>query len=308
MNPRYCILDYRIRHQDEVMVSALSPALLYGDSLFETLPVVETVPVFLEEHLARLNFSAAALGYATRLKEGRVRVAVDHLLTGNLLEQGRLRITLFRGRPLAPASGDPAVDPELAPLLRGAEVTEHVLMQVAGLDDRAPCAAGLARVNNRHLDPLARHKTGNRLFYRLFRHWDATGPGEGRSWLFPCQSDEREVLVVDELDRLLEGTVSNIFLVVDGCALTPPREVGILPGIVRGRVLDDERLPAEVRILKLGDLERASEAFLTNSVVGIRPLTRVGGRSFDEAPGPLTRRAMASLENQILRSIAPLLP
>jgi 4-amino-4-deoxychorismate lyase len=73
-------------------------------------------------------------------------------------------------------------------------------------------------------------------------------------------------------------------------------------------VLDDERLPAEVRILKLGDLERASEAFLTNSVVGIRPLTRVGGRSFDEAPGPLTRRAMASLENQILRSIAPLLP
>jgi len=299
------MLDYRIRRQDEVVVSALSPALLYGDSLFETLPVVETVPVFLAPHLERLNFSAQALGYQTRFKEGRLRVAIDNLLTANLLEHGRLRVTLFRGHPVAgEAVGVP--DHELVPRTDG--VPEHVLLQVAGLEDRAPCAAGLARVNNRHLDPLARHKTGNRLFYRLFRHWDAGATAGPHLWLHPHGDDDREVIVADERDRLLEGTVSNVFLVVEGRALTPPRELGILPGIIRGRVLESTRVPVEARELLLEDLERAEEAFLTNSVVGLRPLVRIGGHHFPESPGPVTRRLMAGLEDQILKDIAPLLP
>ncbi len=308
MISRYCILDYRMRRQSEVTVSALSPALLYGDSLFETLPVVETVPVFLGAHLERLNYSAAELGYHSRLKEGRVRVAVDNLLTGNLLEQGRLRITLFRGHSLRGLAAAPTVDEDLPFPLPDDAAPEHVLIQVAELEDRAPCAAALARVNNRHLDPLARHKTGNRLFYRLFRHWDPGSTPEARHWLHAHQEDDREVLVVDEEDRLLEGTVSNVFLVLDGEACTAPRELGILPGIIRGRVLDDGRLPTCTRTLSLADLERATEAFLTNSVVGIRPLTRIGGRHFSEAPGPVTRRVMASLEHQMLQNISPLLP
>lgn len=303
---RYCMLDNRILRQGEVTVSALSPALLYGDSLFETLPVVETVPVFLAAHLARLNFSAQALGYGTRLKEGRVRVAIDNLLTGNLLDHGRLRLTLFRGQSLQGLETALQADHELAPASAEAP-PEHLLIQVAALAGRASCAAGLARVNNRHLDPLARHKTGNRLFYRLFRHWDVGGTAAGL-WLHPHQEDDREVLVADEADRLLEGTVSNLFLVLDGRAVTPPRELGILPGIIRGRVLEDGNLPAEAGEIRLEDLERATEAFLTNSVVGVRPLTRIGGRVFAEAPGPVTRRVMASLEDQILKDIAPLLP
>lgn len=308
MSQRYCMLDFRIRRQTEVTVSALSPALLYGDSLFETLPVVETVPVFLAAHLERLNFSAAALGYRTRLKEGRMRVAIDNLLTGNLLEHGRLRITLFRGQDPPAAGGEARADHAPPTLVPGAESPEHVLLQVAGLEDRAPCAAGLVRVNNRHLDPLARHKTGNRLFYRLFRHWDSGGFAAGHLWLQPHQADDREVLVVDEQDRLLEGTVSNVFLVVGGRAFTPPRELGILPGIIRGRLLETGRFPVEAQELGLGDVERAEEAFLCNSVVGVRPLTRIGARYFAEVPGPLTRRLMAALEDQILRDIAPLLP
>jgi branched-chain amino acid aminotransferase len=308
MSTRYCMLDYRIRRQSEVTVSALSPALLYGDSLFETLPVVETVPVFLGAHLERLNFSAVALGYQTRLKEGRMRVAIDNLLTGNLLEHGRLRITLFRGHGLESAPGETLAESPSGSTHEGARAPEHVLLQVAGLEDRAPCAAGLVRVNNRHLDPLARHKTGNRLFYRLFRHWDAGGTTESHLWLHVHQEDDREVLVADEQDRLLEGTVSNLFLVMEGRALTPPRELGILPGIIRGRLLETERLPIRAEVLHLEDLERAEEAFLTNAVVGVRPLTRIGARSFPEAPGPLTRRVMAALEDQILRDISPRLP
>lgn len=306
---RYCILDYRIRRQSEVAVSALSPALLYGDSLFETLPVVETVPVFLAEHLRRLNHSATELGYVTRLKDGRVRVAIENLLTGNLLESGRLRLTLFRGSPgIGP--GGLSGGEDSGPVALDDPPREHLLIQLAGLADRAPCAAALVRVNARDLDPLARHKTGNRLFYRLFRHWeeDVQLPGTGGLWLHPKGEDDRETLVVDERDRLLEGTASNLFLVVDGKALTPPRELGVLPGIARGRLLEDARLGAETAEITLRDLERAQEAFLTNSIAGVRPLLRIGGRTFDAAPGPVTRRAMAAFENKLMQDIGPHMP
>lgn len=307
MQVRYCILDYRIRRQTDVAISALSPALLYGDSLFETLPVVETVPVFLKAHLARLNYSAECFNYVSRLRQERIRVAVDNLLTGNLLENGRLRITLFRGSPGLSNAASLRGDSELAPVSLDEPHREHVLIQVDTLVDKAPCACGLIRVNNRHLDPLARHKTGNRLFYRQFRTWEHGGPARKQmfNWLHPSRMDEQEIVVVDELDRLLEATVSNLFLVIDGRIHTPPRELGLLPGIVRGRLLSDERLQCVSREIGLKDLELADEAFLTNSVVGVRPLTRLGNREFEQAPGPVTRRALASMETQMLEDIAP---
>jgi branched-subunit amino acid aminotransferase/4-amino-4-deoxychorismate lyase len=271
MRIHYCILDYKIRRLNDVTVAAITPALLYGDSVFETLPVVEAVPVFLKQHLTRLNHSAEFLGYSSRLKEERIRSSIDNLLTGNLMEKGRLRITLFKGSPLDMDQ-------------------ENLLILLDDTADRAPCEVGICKVNNRNLDPLARHKTGNRLF---FRH------------LYRTMPDAEEVLLIDESDRLLEGTVSNIFLVIDGKIYTPPREVGILPGIQRGQLLKDTLLDVEVKTLYLSDLANAEEAFLTNSLVGIRPVTRIGPKEFSAVPGYNTRAAMASWENMLLGDISP---
>ncbi len=274
MNPRYCILDYRIRRSREVLIDAASPALLIGDSLFETLPVVETVPVFLEQHLQRLTYSARWLDYTSELRGERMRTAIDNLMTGNLMEQGRLRITLFRRQSVP-------------------ETEESLLITVEKLPERPPCSAGLVRVNNRDRDPLARHKTGNRLLQQQLL---AGGGGM------------EEIVLVDERESLLEGTTSNLFLVLDGRACTPPREKGLLPGIIRGRLIQDERFPCEIRDLGFDMVSRASEAFITSSVAGVRALKRLGGREFGEAPGPLTRQAMAALEDQVLQDIAPYLP
>jgi branched-chain amino acid aminotransferase len=270
---RYCILDYRIRRINDVSIAAITPSLLYGDSLFETLPVVEAVPVFLKQHLTRINHSAEFLGYSSRLKEERMRSSIDNLLTGNLKEKGRLRITLYRGSPYDVNQ-------------------ESLLILLDETADRAPCDVGICKVNNRHLDPLARHKTGNRLF---FRHLYRTNPGV------------EEVVMIDEDDQLLEGTVSNVFLVIDGAICTPPREAGILPGIQRGQLIRDKLLDIQVKPLTLVDLQRAEEAFLTNSLVGVRPVTQLGPRRFESVPGIRTRAAMASWENMLLGDIGPYL-
>jgi branched-chain amino acid aminotransferase len=297
---RYVILDFRIQRTGEARIGASSPALLHGDSLFETLPVMEAVPIFFDQHMTRLAHSMRALGFESVLDPDSMRSAVDNLLTGNLLEQGRLRLTVFRGLSHLGRSVDQRA--EKAGLAPG----EHVLIQLFPLEDLSPCAAGLARVNRRDFDPVSRHKTGNRLFYNLYRHWEGAHPLLDQAhWLHPTMPDEREVLFVDELDRLLEGTVSNLFLVIGGKALTPPRELGILPGVLRGRLLAEPVLGAGVEELILHDLERAEEAFMCNSMAGVRPLCRIGGRQFDTGAGPVTRRAMAALEEEVLKDLLP---
>lgn len=266
----YCLLDYRIRRTDEVCLPACSPAVLYGDSLFSTLAVLEAVPVFLDAHLRRLNHSARDLGYRTRVDPNRMRLALDNLIAGDKADQAHLRLTLFN-----PGEEDTGVP-------------EHLVLLFPGIADQIN-SAELFPVNRRNLDPLARHKSGNYLTNRRVSRGLLRGV---------------EALFIDEKGQLLEGTRSNLFLGVEGRLLTPAREQGILPGVCRGRLLSDPLLGAHVSTLDLESLELATEAFVCNSVLGVQPLARIGQFGFNEAPGPLTRRAMASLETQILSDIS----
>ncbi|MCA9783313.1 MAG: aminotransferase class IV [Calditrichaeota bacterium] len=266
----YCLLDYRVRRTDDVRLPVTSEAVLYGDSLFSTLSVLEGVPVFLDAHIRRLNFSARELGYRTRLDPNRMRMALDNLIAGDRADQAHLRITLFN-----PGENEPGVP-------------EHLVLLFPGVADQIN-AAELFPVNRRNLDDLSRHKSGNYLLNRRISRQLTRGT---------------EALFLDEKGNLLEGTRSNLFLAIENRLLTPSREQGILPGICRGCLLGDLQLGAHATNLDLEALEMASEAFVCNSVLGIQPLNRIGQFSFGEAPGPLTRRAMASLETQILSDIS----
>ena len=87
--------------------------------------------------------------------------------------------------------------------------------------------------------------------------------------------------------------MSNVFIVREG-ALATPSPQGILPGITREDVLNLARslaMPVEEQDVALQDLVSAQEAFLTNSVIEVIPLTKVDGKAIGEGrPGPVTRR------------------
>ncbi len=271
---RYCILDYRIQRSRNVALGIHSPALLVGDTLRETLPVMETVPVFLDRHLERLRWSAAQFGYQQELDNVRIRTAIDNLMTGNLREQGLLHLLLFRhGQP-----GD---------------THESLLMLLDDPPEHGVLAAGLAPVNNRDRDPLARHSMISNIFKEQLRR---------------RHTDSEDLVLVDEAERLLEGCRGNVFVALEGALVTPPQELGLLPGIGRGVLLADPKLNPQTRVIHRGELDRVSEAFLASSATGIRPLRRLGDRCFDQVPGPLTRAAMAALEYHGLADIAPHLP
>lgn len=80
------------------------------------------------------------------------------------------------------------------------------------------------------------------------------------------------MIFYDEEGRLLEGTISNLFLEIGGKLFTPPLELGLLPGVLRESLIAAGRV--EESPLSLEDLKRAERVFIGNAVRGLLPVTR----------------------------------
>ena len=91
---------------------------------------------------------------------------------------------------------------------------------------------------------------------------------------------------------------TNIFLVSNGELVTPSFESGVLPGITRDAVLEIARasnIKTQERQVELKELIEAEEAFVTNSILELMPLTWFEGKPIGTGkPGQLTKKLMAA--------------
>ena len=101
----------------------------------------------------------------------------------------------------------------------------------------------------------------------------------------------REGLIGDAAGRVIEGTMSNVFVVRSGAVSTPGLSRCGVAGAQRERVIDllgAAGVRCEVRDIPFEELGEADEIFLTNSVIGAWPVVRFG--AWARQPGPVTRR------------------
>jgi branched-subunit amino acid aminotransferase/4-amino-4-deoxychorismate lyase len=115
-----------------------------------------------------------------------------------------------------------------------------------------------------------------------------------------------EAICLNEKGLLAEASMSNIFLVNDGILRTPGEESGILPGITREVVLE---LASQLGIntfeqdIRLDELFQTQEAFLTNSLMEIMPLTEIDGKPVGSGEAEsVTRRLMAEYKKLVRTS------
>ena len=255
-------------------VPVLERALHYGDALFETIACLEGQPRLLEHHLRRLALGCERLGidagsYATLASE------VRELARGT--SRAIIKLLLTRGtavaRGYAPAGGERAR--RIA--LRYAWPHEDPGAQEEGVRVR------LGQLRLGENPALAGIKHCNRLEQVLAR----------REWTDPAIA---EALLFSSSGALVSGTMSNVFLVRASKLLTPGVDRCGVAGVMRGVVMEIAAaagLSVEERRLDESDLTAAEELFLTNVVLGIRPVRELEGRRV--APGPVTRRLQAEL-------------
>lgn len=243
-------------------ISVFDRAFAYGDALFETIKVREGRPVFFNEHFQRLTEGIEAAGFNAAPAGAEVRRRCLELAAANSVESGRLRLQLSRGAPDPEgASGfDPApgLKPTLVIICQGFPGYPQELYR-DGIDCiTVPLNRGRhASLKSTGLLPLVLAR----------RQMHAAGAGEA--------------LLTAADGRLLEGTFTNIFFRDGGRLCTPPDDLPILPGIIRGKVMEIAAgldMPLDLKALRPGDIEPgATAAFLTSSLLGVCPVRSIDG-------------------------------
>lgn len=253
----------------------LDRALEFGDGLFETIAVRDNRPRLLPRHLARLALGCERLGIAPQdpavLKAEIARAA-------RIPGVGVLKLIVSRGV----GGRGYGVDP-LSPSRRWlAMLTPRPRPARHAVDGVAVCTL-TTRLAEQPL--LAGIKHLNRLEQVLARReLDAAGLPEG--------------LMLDTSGRVVCGTMTNVYALLDGSIVTPSLERAGVAGVMRAALLDAWRAAGTevvVRDLWPTELERASEVLLSNALIGVWPVSSLDGRPY--APGPVARAAAAWVES-----------
>jgi 4-amino-4-deoxychorismate lyase len=103
-----------------------------------------------------------------------------------------------------------------------------------------------------------------------------------------------EGLMLDEEGRLISGTMTNVYAVIDGVICTPAVVRCGVAGVMRAQLLDGWRAsgqPTHIRDMQPAELEAASEVFLSNALIGVWPVRALDGQSIPV--GPIARAAGA---------------
>jgi len=263
----HALLNGALVATDEARVSPLGDGFMFGHGLFETIKIRRGQPRFFGDHNARLARSAEMLGLGGIFSRAELRSHCHGVIAANQLVDGSIKVVLFQ---------DKETTGELILARRGLYPEE---LYTRGF--RLQLRVGQARSGTQYA-----HKTLNYL-HNLTAKREALAAGFD------------EALFVDENENLLEGATSNVFVVLGRQVVTPPTDGRILPGVARGRVL---RLlgkrAAEVPV-SLGRLEEATEVFVTNALLDVMPVSRIGERSFDLAKNPVTRLLQARYTSSV---------
>lgn len=310
-------LNGRIMTGDEALrearVSALDAGLTHGVGLFETMLAGHGAGdggawvMHLDEHLERLADSAVMLGLAASLHAGPLGEAVIKTVERSALPRARVRLTLTGGDLNLLAAARQAADG------RGggaAESTPTVLIvaQPAAPTPTEMLERGvlvtLAQTRPSNAAPFAGHKTLD-YWWRLHELRAAGAKGA------------QEALVFDTAGHLCGGCVSNAFVVRGGELHTPTargdgpaeessgptRSPAVLPGVTRRWAMQSAAsrgVLTRTRGVRIDDVLEAEEAFLTSSIWGVLPVTRVEGRTIgDGGVGPITRDLMRSFAREV---------
>jgi branched-chain amino acid aminotransferase len=267
----YVFLNGTVVAESEARISAYDHGFLYGDGIYETMRAYEEVVFMLDRHLERLRRSASLIKLGLP-EEAYFKDAVLLALRANRLADAYIRITVSRGK--GPIGLDPALCGEPTLIIFAEQFVpypeslykEGVKLVVVGTRRNLASA----------IDPKI--KSLNFL----------------NNILAKIEAKERgayEAIMLNAEGFIAEGTVSNIFFVIDGTLCTPSAEAGILDGITRELVIDlayREGIDVREGKFTVEDLFGATEVFFTNTTSEVMPVSLVGERNY--RVGDITKR------------------
>ena len=253
-------LNSEILSADAVVIAPNDRGFLLADGLFETMKAAQGEILHLEAHLQRMRHGLSVLKLTIRYSDEALGEAMRALLAANELAHASLRLTVTRG--VGPRGLLPPDDENPTVLITCAPASE-------GPMELPPARLAVSPFRRNEGSPLSRLKVLNYLDNILA--------------LQKAKSDGfDDAILLNNAGKVTCASAANLFLLLDGDWVTPPVSDGVLPGITRRAVLSYAETRGHrisERSVMEADLERVRAAFLTNSLINLRPVASINGRA-----------------------------
>src|SRR5579863_5534045 len=270
-----CYLNGAYLPLSEAKVSPLDRAFLFGDAVYEVVPVYDARAFRLRQHLDRLNRSLAAIRMPPAMSHGDWAHVCQELISRNSADQGNLYMQVSRG---AEFGRNHAWPEGLKPTLF-AYCTELDPLPDALLEN------GVAAVTATETRWARRDIKSTALLANILLKKLAADAGAFET-------------IMLENGQLTEGSSTTVHVVKDGAVHTPPNGHHILPGTTRDVVTE---LAARLNLrcvpgrVTEAALRSADEIWLAFATRGVLPVTTLDGAAVGSGkPGPLFKRMHAA--------------
>jgi D-alanine transaminase len=255
---------------DEAKVPVLDRGFIFGDGVYEVIPVYSRHPFRLPEHLRRLQHSLDSIRLANPMTEAQWNALVRDIIARNPGEDQSIYLQVTRG----PAKRDHAFPAAVKP-------TVFMMSSPLVTPSREQIEGGVPAITATD--------------YRWLKCDVKSVSLLGNCLLRQTAMDAGAVEVVLFRDGYLtEASASNVFAVKNGLLLAPPKNHLVLPGITYDVVLElvaANRIPHEVREVSEQEAKSAEELWVTSSTKEVLAVTMLDGKAVGTGqPGPVFRR------------------
>jgi D-alanine transaminase len=273
MYPALVYLNGDFLPPDQARISAFDRGFLFADGVYEVIPVYGRRLFRLPQHLARLNNSLAGIRLANPLNAQQWQALCTRLIEATDSDDQSIYLQITRG----PAPRDHAFPATVQP-------TVFAYAQPLKYPSAADIADGVAAICVTDIRWSRCDIKSIALLPNVLLRQQAMEQGAAEAILVRAGS-------------VMEGSASNIFMVVNGTLVTPPKGPFILPGVTRDLVVELARLHGihcEERDVRQTEINAASELMLSSSTKELLSITRLDGRTVGNGrPGPMHARLHA---------------
>ena len=240
--------------------------LLYGDSVFETVKILDGKILFVEDHYFRLMASMRIvrmeipMNFTMEFFEEQI---LSLAKAENLEKSSRARVTIFRkeGGLYLPKDRNVSFLISVSQLENAVYSIEKENYEVELYKDF---------IVTKHL--LSTIKSSNRLI-------NVTGS------IFADENGYDNCLLINDDKNVIEALNGNLFMLMGNKLITPPISEGCLNGVMRKQVLALARKIETLEVVEEPispfDLQKADELFVTNVIKGIQPITKYRKKEYE---------------------------
>ncbi len=258
-------LDGNIVKEENAKISVLNRGFAYGDSVFETIRVINSKIMFWEDHYFRLMASMRIMrmeipaSFSPEFLEQEIKDIIE----ANKMENSpvRIRFSVYRlqGGYYTPATRE-----------IGYIISTEVLESPFYLLNEDTYEIELFKDHYVNSGLLSTIKSNNRAVNVL-------------GSIYARENGYHNCLLLNEKKSVVEALNGNIFLVKGNTVKTPPINDGVLNGIIRKQlinILKKSDYELEETSISPFELQKADELFISNVAMGIQPVTKYRKKEF----------------------------